>query len=274
MRIELVRVENWGIARTTELLNRAFADYLVKIAFTEASLATMVTTDSVSLADSCVALVEGEPAGVALIARRGDTSRVAGMALVPAARRCGAGGALVRELLAQARARRDRRMLLEVITTNAPAVRLYEQTGFRRLRQLVGFTGAGSGAPGPDALVATELGAVGAMMTRWHDADWPWQISGATVATLAAPHVGWRAGRAWGAISDPALATITVRGLAVEGGAPDRGAAVEWLRGLMARHAGKQWRASAVWPESCAAWFEGAGWVRSSLAQWQMEYPL
>jgi len=61
------------------------------------------------------------------------------MGLLPEARGQGGGRALLAELVPGARARGDRRLLLEVFESNAPARALYEHAGFRTTTRLVGY---------------------------------------------------------------------------------------------------------------------------------------
>ena len=85
-----------------------------------------------------------KPSGICLAAVVADTRRLAGylicarydqvwhlmnVAVDPASRRCGIGRALLEEMFD--RAGRDRQFTLEVRTSNAPAIALYEQLRFR-----------------------------------------------------------------------------------------------------------------------------------------------
>ena len=106
-----------------------------------ATLVQATRVDSVDLASSCIFVRDGTAIGGALIARRGWTSRLAGMAVVPEARRSGVGRAVMHHLLGEAKARKDRRMVLEVIEQNTAAVNLYRAVGFRQIRRLIGFAG-------------------------------------------------------------------------------------------------------------------------------------
>ncbi|WP_164975969.1 GNAT family N-acetyltransferase [Oleiharenicola lentus] len=273
MNVRFTSIEEFSPARTAELLTQAFADYFVKIPFTETGLRQMELSDSVDLARSPVMWLDGNPVGAALIARRGATSRLAGMALVPAARGRGAGRALMEQLFTAARNRGDQRLVLEVIEQNTAAVKLYEAVGFARIRRLVGFAGSSpAGLAAEPALVEAELREVAAAVTRLDDeVGWPWQISGPTLAQLAAPAKGYTLDGAWAVVLNPAGPVVGLRALAVDGKTDRERRAVRILRALMARHpAVTGWRMSALWPEEWATWFTGAGFARQELTQWQM----
>lgn len=272
MEIRFTTIAAGGPAEAAGVLARGFADYLVKIAATEEMLRQMERIDGVDFAHSLVVSLDGAPAGVALIARRGPVSRLAGMALVPEARGRGVGRAVMERLLAEARTRGDRRMVLEVIEQNTAAVRLYEAMGFARRRRLVGFIGPSSvDVPPVPGLAVASLGEVATAVSRMEvEVEWPWQISGETVAQLPASVEGYRLDGAWVALQNTAGPTVSVRALAVEGMERREERAGRLLRAVMARHPADGWRIGALWPEEFAGWFAGAGLVRQELTQWQM----
>ena len=281
MNLEFPSMVDYGLERAAEVLSRAFEDYFVRIPFTAGALLHAARTDSVDLTASRMFVRDGAAAGGALIARRGWTTRLAGMAITPEARRGGIGRAAVLHLLAEAKARGDRMMILEVIEQNTAAVELYRACGFKEIRRLIGF--AGPPAPGavssPD-LIEVDLREVAAAVTRHGLPDLPWQLSGETLAQLTPPSVAYRLDGAWIALTDPAQPVVTIRGLiaapALGDGAPpcrDREAAL--LRAVMAKHPGREeWRLSAVWPEELAGVIAPAGLPRSPLTQWQMQREL
>ena len=93
-----------------------------------------------SLMDADVVLLAGDiPAGIALIARRGWTSRLAAMGISLEWRGRGAGTWFINGLLREASERGEREMVLEVIEQNEPAVALYTRSGFEIVRRLVGL---------------------------------------------------------------------------------------------------------------------------------------
>ncbi|MCA1598954.1 MAG: GNAT family N-acetyltransferase [Chloroflexi bacterium] len=129
------------------LLRRAFADYIVPIgpaAFSPATLQSLVARDDVLLDRSYVALRDGAPVGVALVAvrsaRGGPRTRLASMGVAPEARRLGVGRALLERVIADARDRGAAAVTLEAFERNAAAIHLYESHGFVAARRLLGFT--------------------------------------------------------------------------------------------------------------------------------------
>lgn len=275
MSFEFVSVVDFGLERAAEVLTRGFSDYFVKIVGSPAMLVQMARVDSVDLTASKIVLREGVAMGTALVARRGWTCRIAGMAVVPGSRRQGVARATMEHLLSEARTRWDRTMVLEVIDENDPAVKLYEACGFRRVRRLVGFLGAAASAreaaPKKAKLDEIDLRSVGAKVAGCGRLNLPWQLSGETVAHLGPPHRGFVCGEVVLAVSDPNGDPVIVRALAGEGleAEPERGVAA--LRALQAQFPGRQWRISALWPEELAPVFSGAGFTRTPLSQWQME---
>jgi len=269
-------VLDFGLEASAQVFTSGFSDYFVPIASSPAILAGMARADSVDLAASRVALRDGQPVAAALIARRGWTSRLAGMAVVPGARHGGVGRALMNQLLAEARARGERTMVLEVIEQNAPAVKLYESCGFAKIRRLTGH----ACRPAVDVLAADaileEIDAreLAALISAHGLADLPWQISAETVAQATPPAVAFRLGASAVLLSNPAAETVGIRALVTERGARGRGSSLALLRAVMAKFPGKEWRTSAIFPEEMGESFAAAGLARTPLSQWQMQRPL
>jgi ribosomal protein S18 acetylase RimI-like enzyme len=281
MNLEFPSMVDYGLEPAAEVLARAFEDYFVRIPSTVGVFLNMARADSVDLASSCV-FVRGDTAvGGALIARRGWTCRLAGMAIVPEVRRTGVGRAAVVHLLGEAKARGDRAMLLEVIEQNTGAVELYRACGFKEIRRLIGF----AGPPPPDLtatanLVEVDLREVAEAVTRHGLPDLPWQLSGETLAQLTPPSVAYRLDGAWIALSDPSQPVVTIRALVAardklvgrDSVEPSDSREAALLRAVMAKHPGRQeWRLSALWPEELAPVIAPAGLPRSPLTQWQMK---
>jgi GNAT superfamily N-acetyltransferase len=113
MNLEFPSMADYGLDRAAEVLARAFEDYFVRIPFSVGILLQAARADSVDLALSRVFVRDGIAVGGALIARRGWTTRLAGMAILPEARRTGIGRAAVLQLLGEAKTRGERAMVLE-----------------------------------------------------------------------------------------------------------------------------------------------------------------
>lgn len=258
-----------------ESLTLAFTDYIMPAHFTPEFLAVMTRNDSIDLSASRIVTREGRLAGMALIARRGNRSRLAAMGIAPEARRQGVGRQLMERLIAEARTRGEEAMELEVIEQNSPAVQLYRRVGFSPLRRLVGFTaGAESGIPNK-ALMEVPLARVAAEVLAHADKDLPWQISGQTLAQWTQPAKGFQLGPAFAALSSPERPAITIQAIVV---APEHrrdGHATRLLRALRARFPDKSWRVPIVFPEEFAApFFTPLGFRPESLSQIQMLCPL
>ena len=267
---------DFGLEPSAEILARAFEDYFVKIPFTVPMLLNLTRADSVDMNASRVFVRDGVAIGAALIARRGWNCRLAGMGVIPEARRTGVGRAAVIQLLEEAKARDDRAMFLEVIEQNTAAVELYRVCGFETIRRLIGFAGVVSGVPTrtPD-LTEVDLREVAGIVSRYGLADLPWQLSGETIAQLAPPAVAYRLDGAWIAITNPAEPVITIRALIAEPDAQNAGREAALLRAVMARHPAKsEWRVSPVWPEELASVIDPVGLPRHPLSQWQMKRSL
>jgi GNAT superfamily N-acetyltransferase len=265
----------FGLEEAAAVMTRGFADYFVTIRADAATLAAFARVDGVDLAASRVAVRDGTAVAGALVARRGWSSRLAGMSVVPEARGTGVGRALVERLLEEARGRGERRMELEVIEQNAPAVRLYESAGFERRRRLVGALGRPPAGPVvPSELTEADPRILAAAVAAHGWPDLPWQVSAESLAHAGPPTEAWRLGPAWALVALPAPETLLLRAVVTEASARRQGHGRALLQALMARHPGREWRASALFPEEIEPFFAASGLVRSPLTQWQMVRPL
>lgn len=273
MDLESRPVLDCGLAETAELLNRGFADYVVPIALGLTTLLHMVAHDGVDLNCSRIVLRGGEPAGAALIARRGWTSRLAAMAIVPDARGIGVGNWLMEQLIEEGKARGERRMVLEVIEENAAGVRLYRRCGFRVVRRLVSYSMSHPPEAGPGTetdLEEVDLRDLARMVTAHGWPDLPWQVSGETLALMGPPNRAFRLGDAYIALSNPEPPEVGIRAVVTGPEARRQGHATRLLRALMASFPGKRWGVPALCPEEMGGLFEKAGFEQETLAQFQM----
>ncbi|WNZ64658.1 GNAT family N-acetyltransferase [Myxococcus sp. MxC21-1] len=269
--MQLTSASELPLRALSTLFARAFEGYFVTVPDAPSLFDARVRSEHISLEESRVARVDGEPVGLVLMARRGRESRVAGMGVVPAWRNRKLGGAMLRPLLEDARARGDTRMLLEVIEQNAPAVTLYERLGFQRVRRLVGFTGTPEPWVGASALEEVDPWECARLLPE----GLPWQLAPATVMGLALPARAFRLGPAVAMVADVSAPTLVVRSVGVEPSAQRQGAGRRLLGALAARWPGKALAVSAVVPEGpLARFFLGAGLGATPLTQLELELPL
>jgi ribosomal protein S18 acetylase RimI-like enzyme len=272
MAFEFKGLSEFGLEGAAELLNQGFSDYFLKISFTVVRLIQMCSIDSLDPTASRVVLNDGVPAGIALIARRGQKCRLAGMAVLPGARMKGIGRALVERLLVDARMRGETKMVLEVIQQNRPAIRLYEGMGFRKVQRLLGYEGGAIGSLVQEQpLEEVSLNAIADAVLCDGLPDLPWQLSGETLEMLTPPCRAFRLDDTWVAVANLEISPVTIRGLVTRG---EQGRLAMLLGALMAQYPGKQWRMPALWPEAFSACFVQAGFAQSPISQWQMEMVL
>ena len=127
-------------AELAEILTAGYEGYYTPFAVDEAAFRFMATVWDDDLEASRVAVVGGEPAGIAKLAIRGDRGWIAGIGVAVPWRGQGVGEALMRGVLDEARARGLREVWLEVLVQNEPAIRLYEKLGFEHERELEVWT--------------------------------------------------------------------------------------------------------------------------------------
>ena len=270
MNLELRAASGFRTSEIVELLNRGFADYFVPIELNVDLLLGMVWRDGLDMTSSRVVIRDGEPVGVALIARRGWSSRLAAMAIVPEAQRCGVGTWVTGQVIDEARGRGERNLVLEVIEQNEPAVHIYSKWGFTTQRRLVSFSRNGVDKDTELDLHEVDIREVARMVTAHGLPDLPWQISGETLAHTSLPSKGFELDGAYVVISDPSQPQIALRSVLVVPDARQQGRAKRLLRAVMTRYSDKAWLVPALCPEELSPLFEGLGFEYGELSQLQM----
>ncbi len=219
-------------------------------------------------------------AGVLLVARRGWTARVAGMGVAPGLRGRGLGERAMREAIADAKARGDRGMVLEVFEQNAPAVALYEKLGFRPRRRLFGYSRGPANGPAattsPKALSEADPLEVARLVAKEGEADLPWMLAAETLSAAAPPARAYRLGRrAYALLEESGPETVLLHALLVRRAERRAGWATRLLQALSATYPGRGWYVPAILPEGPAsACLENSGWERERLNQAEMRMRL
>jgi len=270
MNLDLKPASDYPTLGLLNYLNLAFEEYAIPVTFNLTQLLTMLRRDSIDLTSSRVLLADEQPAGVALIARRGWSSRLAAMGISKEFRGKGVGTWFMEKLIEEAHERSDHEMVLEVIEQNEAAVRLYKKMGFQTVRRLIGLLHKNGMEVPKIELEEIDLREMGKIVLQHGLPDLPWQLSGETVAALHPPACAYKLGKSYVAISNPSANDVVIHSLLVESDTRGDGLAVELLRHTIAKHPGRVWHVPAIWPEEFGPVFEGAGFQRESLSQWQM----
>jgi ribosomal protein S18 acetylase RimI-like enzyme len=124
------------VSALVALFNRGYEGYFVPLTLDQAAFDDMVAMQDVDLDASRVLEWEGAPAAFAMLAVRESRGWIGGMGVIPEARGRGFGRVAMEAALESARARGLRQVDLEVLVQNEPAIRIYEQLGFRDVREL------------------------------------------------------------------------------------------------------------------------------------------
>jgi ribosomal protein S18 acetylase RimI-like enzyme len=274
MDFDTVPASNFPLPDLVKLLNQGFEGYFVPIRIDMTDFLTMLRKDGIDLTASQVLIVDDVPSGIALIARRGWTSRLAAMGIAKERRWLGAGSWFMESLMEQARRRGEREMVLEVIEQNEVAVKLYQKAGFHIVRRLVGLIRKNAEEKQISSLEEIDLRQIGRFVSQYGLSDLPWQLSGESIAQMTPPARAYCQGKAYIAISDPDAERVIIWSLLVEDPSQTSSLGVDLLKNVIAHHKGKTWHAPALFPEEFESVFIRAGFEREELSQWQMKLRL
>jgi GNAT superfamily N-acetyltransferase len=272
--LELRPADTYSISALADLLTHGFEDYLIPIQINETAFLTMMRRDSIDLSTSRVLLTENGPIGVALIARRGWTSRLAAMGIVKNARNGGTGTWAMERLIEEARARGDKEMVLEVIEQNTAGVKLYQKVGFKTVRRLVGYKLENPQSDSKDELREVDIRELARLVTYHGLKDLPWQLSGVTISHFTPPARAFRLSDAYCLISNPEAEHVAISSVLVKTGSRGAGLSPVLMRALFARFPNKTWHVSPIYPEEMSFIFEQVGMKREEISQWQMSLKL
>jgi ribosomal protein S18 acetylase RimI-like enzyme len=265
---------DFPIPALADLMTRGFEGYFVPVNITDMALHTMLRRDGVDLTSSRVLMKDDEPVGLALIARRGWTSRLAAMGITSNARSSGAGTWAMEQLIEEAKARGEKEMVLEVIEQNTAGVKLYEKVGFKKVRRLVGYKLENPQSESAHNLEEIDIRDLARQVTYHGMKDLPWQLSGASIMQHTPPSRAFRLNDAYCLISNPDATDVAISSVLVKARSRGAGLSAVLLQALFAKFPNKVWHVSPIYPEEMGFIFEQVGMERESLSQWQMSRAL
>ena len=177
--VELVPAAEFSEAELAVLFTAGYEGYFMPIAIDAATFGFLARTFDYDLDASRVARDGEESIGLVMVARRGEEAWIGGVGVVPGRRGGGVGRRLMEAAAAEARARGVTRLWLEVLVQNAPAIRLYEQLGYERVRELEVWALDGFNEQRTEGTPIAARDAIGRTSGRL-----PWQRADETVANL------------------------------------------------------------------------------------------
>ena len=206
----------------TAAMVHCFQGYLVPMRLTPERYEARSRAENLDPFASRLYYSEGAPAAVAMIARRGWTSRLAAMAVAPDFRGRGVGKHVMKIVLEEAALRKDRTMILEVFEQNPAAVALYTGLGFRPIRRLVGydFNPQGADLGGSDFQRLHEIDPliVVRLIANEGEPDLPWMLMPETLAAATQPVQALHLDEiAFAIVADPNAEKILIRASGSEG---------------------------------------------------------
>ncbi|MFN8400435.1 MAG: GNAT family N-acetyltransferase [Anaerolineales bacterium] len=270
MTLSLTPASEHPIPFLADLMTRGFEGYIVPINITDSILHTMIRRDGIDLTVSRVLMRDDEPVGVAFIARRGWTSRLAAFGVTSNARSGGVGTWSMEQLLDEAKARGEKEMLLEVIEQNIAGVKLYEKVGFSKIRRLVGYKLENPQVESDVELEEIDIRELARLVAYHGLKDLPWQLSGASIMQHTPPSRAFCVNDAYCLITNPEATDIALSSILVKTRSRGAGLSAVLLRALFAKFPNKIWHVSPIYPEEMGIIFEHVGMVRETLSQWQM----
>ncbi len=132
MTLELISADHFTMQELTELYNQTRVDYLVPMPMNADRLAEYVHDFDVDLQHSSVVRdADGQILGLCMLGVRRNITWITRLGVLPAARRTGAGSALMEQMLKNTDSLGFKETHLEVIKNNLPAYTLFMKNGFR-----------------------------------------------------------------------------------------------------------------------------------------------
>lgn len=212
------------------------------------------------------------PAAICLIARRGWTCRCAAMAIAPEFRRQGLGLKVMRQVIGEAKARGDKRFVLEVIEQNPPAIELYQRAGLSVVRRLVGYSRpAQTEDPDPDLIEIDPID-VSRQMVQHFPLDVPWDYMPENLCSKAAPTKAWTLdGRVFALATDTPGERAILWSLVTQMDHRRKGYGRRMVSAVSAAFGGKALSTPVAFPDDInPGFFERTGFSPVKISQFEM----
>lgn len=272
--LEIIPAYDVPLAEQAKVFSQAFTGYVGgSFEMDAAALARFIFHQGADLTYSYFVRITDGLAGFAYINRTGNISRVAGMGVVPAARRAGVARRLLVHLLEEARTRGDQAMMLEVLEQNPAARELYTRQGFRETAHLLSWRRKADAPAIESTAVLEKISLIRACQipSALDYPDLPWPISRHAIAKSAAT-CAFRSGHALIVMGDPEVSPVRVHALSCSS-TMDWAALRETLNALLQRYPDREFFTPPVFPERFGEEvFQPLGFAREPLSQFLMRY--
>lgn len=277
MSFEIIPAHDIPFAQQADIFTQAFAAYVAgSFAMDAEALARFIFHQGIDIFHSRFLRIDQGLVGFGYINRTGNTSRLAAMGIVPAARREGSARRLLLHLLDEAKARDDQAMMLEVIEQNPPAHELYRKEGFREMARLLSWRRKPAAIPNsPEILEEVSLTSASQMLSAIEFPTLPWQISRHALAKVTGGRA-FRAGNAIAVVGDPNVDPVRIHALSsLSPEGTDWDALRAALAAILRRHPDREFFAPPVFPAIFGKKiFQPLGFARDPLTQALMRFDL
>ncbi|CAI0810981.1 GNAT family N-acetyltransferase [Serratia fonticola] len=261
---------HYSSMQLAQILSHCFENYIVPFVIDGETFSSRFAAEDLSLNHSIVVTHQQHPVALALIARRGQHSRVAALSIHPEMRGRGLGRTLMQRIIADARTRGDRRLSLEVIAGNQAALALYQQVGLAITRTLWGFH-APLATPEPSAtLQPIDPLALAQQMTADGQHGLPWLIAPESLYKLPGSPRAFTLEKQAFALVIPGAQQCHLRMIYVPPALRGQGQARLLLQALQAQFAPLALSANVFVPDDIAPFFQHLGWREDPLRQFEM----
>jgi ribosomal protein S18 acetylase RimI-like enzyme len=133
-------LQHCSLAQITEVFNHAFSDYIIPLKLTNEAMAEKMKTENISLELSAGAFDQEQLAGFVLhgydVIEGVPTVYNGGTGVIPSHRGRAITASIYHHIIPKLQSRGIHHHVLEVISTNKPAISVYEKLGFKKQREL------------------------------------------------------------------------------------------------------------------------------------------